>query len=167
MALHTTTLSLAKQNFKFSSAHFLIFDDKHAEMLHGHNYRVEVELGLPPEEKYQNQGYFIDFNLFKKFIKAACDEWDEHILLPRLHPDLKTNIKGDSLEVNFRDRFYVFPKKEVCLLEVTNTSVEQLSKILSTKIYQEFQNSGITFVSVYVEETAGQGATTTCRSPQG
>ena len=39
-------IRVEKENLKFSSAHFLIFEDGTAERLHGHNYRVAVELSL-------------------------------------------------------------------------------------------------------------------------
>nr|HPI41863.1 6-carboxytetrahydropterin synthase [Pseudobdellovibrionaceae bacterium] len=38
------SLKLSKDEFKFSSAHFLIFNDHQAERLHGHNYQVEFEV---------------------------------------------------------------------------------------------------------------------------
>lgn len=158
MVKSSTALVLAKQNFKFSSAHFLIFDEKRAEMLHGHNYRVRVRLGLPSAAAFEKEGYHIDFTVFKEFIKSVCDEWDEHVLLPAQNTEIKVSKFGSSLEVNFRDRRYVFPKNEVCLLPITNTSVEQLSRLLSEKIFSEFSSRGLRFVEVLVEETAGQGA---------
>jgi len=155
-----TTLQLAKQNFKFSSAHFLIFDAKNAERLHGHNYQVRVEIGIPNQEAIKASGFFVDFNVFKKYIKSALDRWDEMVILPKDHPDMKFNFKGPSLEVNFRERFYTFPANEVVLLPVTNTSVEQLSRLLAEDFMREFKTHQVSFVSVYVEETQGQGATT-------
>jgi len=69
-----TTLHLYKQNFKFSSAHFLIFDENTAEKLHGHNYQVRVEIAVPPSDVQSRQkGFFVDFNVFKKWIKARLD----------------------------------------------------------------------------------------------
>ena len=156
--MSTTTLHLAKQNFKFSAAHFLIFDDKHAERLHGHNYQVRVDIRTPSGDQFQDSGYFVDFNVFKKFIKARLDQWDEIVLLPQRHPDIKTQKKGASLEVHFRDRFYVFPHKEVLLLPITNTSVEQLSRLLAEEFFKEFKKYGVHKVRVTVEETRGQGA---------
>ncbi|HWU42230.1 MAG TPA: 6-carboxytetrahydropterin synthase [Bdellovibrio sp.] len=153
-----TTLHLAKQNFKFSAAHFLIFDDKHAERLHGHNYQVVVDIVAPDEEEYHQEGYFLDFNIFKKYIKAKLDSWDEIVLLPKNQKDMKFVTKEKSLEVTFRDRFYVFPKEEVLLLPVSNTSVENLSRLLAEDFFQEFQKYGVREVKVLVEETAGQGA---------
>lgn len=156
--MSTITLHLAKQNFKFSAAHFLIFDDVSAERLHGHNYQVKVDVTASEDPASHNDGYFVDFNVFKKAIKAAVDTWDEMVLLPDLHKDMKFKETDKSLEVTFRDRFYVFPKNEVLRLPVTNTSVEQLAKLLSEKFMQDFRKHGVVKVLVTVEETSGQGA---------
>ena len=155
-----TTLHLAKQNFKFSAAHFLIFDDQHAEKLHGHNYQVKVDIVVPNEIELHEKGFFIDFNVFKKHIKARLDQWDEVVLLPAGHRDMKITKKSPSLEVVFRDRFYVFPENEVVLLPITNTSVEQLSRILAEDFYENFKKYQVKKVRVSVEETRGQGAWT-------
>src|SRR3954468_19089125 len=130
-----TTLHLAKQNFKFSSAHFLIFNEKEAERLHGHNYRVRLDLGFsdPPSE----EGYFASFSVFKTLTKKALDQWDEMVLLPKNHPDMKIQADGASLKINFRDRFYVFPKNEVVLLPVANTSTENLSRLLAENLFKD------------------------------
>ncbi len=158
--MKTTTLLLAKENFKFSAGHFLIFNENSAERLHGHNYQVKVDITIPPEEDLAAQGYFIDFNEFKKIIKTRLDSWDEIVLLPEKHPDMKFKLVDNSLQVNFRDRYYVFPKNEVLLLPVTNTSVEQLSRILAQDFLEKFKKYKVKQVQVTVEETRGQGATT-------
>jgi 6-pyruvoyltetrahydropterin/6-carboxytetrahydropterin synthase len=157
--MSTITLHLAKQNFKFSAAHFLIFDESHAERLHGHNYQVKVDVFAPSDKDLNSEGYFIDFNVLKKTIKARLDQWDEIVLLPAKHPDMKFKQTEKSVEVTFRDRFYVFPTNEVILLPLNNTSVEQLSQLLAQDFFAEFQKLGVVKVQVYVEETAGQGAT--------
>lgn len=159
--METTTLNLHKQNFKFSAAHFLIFDKQSAERLHGHNYQVKVNITVPQDQSLSKEGYFVDFNVFKKAIKAKLDEWDEMVLLPGKHEDMKFTENGPSLEVRFRERFYVFPKNEVLRLPVTNTSVEQLSQLLATSFLHEFKVHGVQKVQVSVEETRGQGASTT------
>ena len=160
LLMSRTTLHLAKQNFKFSAAHFLIFDEKRAEKLHGHNYQVKVDLTLPAEDEWKALGFFVDFTIFKVAIKAAMDEWDEMVLLPKNHPDMKIEKKENRLEVNFRDRFYVFPANEVVLLPLTNTSVEQLSKLLAEKFFRHFSVHQVKKVRVSVEETQGQSAST-------
>lgn len=160
-----TTLHLAKQNFKFSSAHFLIFNETEAEMLHGHNYQVQVDIVCPDDKKHQQQGYFIDFNVFKKAIKARLDLWDEHVLLPAKHPDMKykVSLDGKNYEIQFRDRFYSLPISEVIWLEVNNTSVEQLSNLLAKDFLKVFSHYHVQKIRVKVEETRGQSASSIVR----
>ncbi len=159
----TTTLHLAKQNFKFSSAHFLIFDNNSAEMLHGHNYQVKVDLQGPKPESYQQQGYLIDFSVIKKIVKQHCDLWDEHILLPAKHPDMKHQLSPDkkNYEIHFRDRFYSLPVKETIWLPITNTSVEQLSLLMAQNIFSELKDMNVKRLRIQIEETRGQSAAST------
>ncbi len=160
----SSSIHLAKQNFKFAAAHFLIFDEQRAERLHGHNYQVKVDLGYGKEINQQPDGAFVDFNVFKKAIKSHLDIWDEHILLPRLHPDMKYKISSDgkNYEVHFRDRYYSFPVNEVVWLDITNTSVEAFSQILATTFLHLFAKHKISKVRVTVEETRGQSASAMC-----
>ncbi len=156
----STTLYLAKQNFKFSSAHFLIFNATEAEMLHGHNYQVCIELFGPQPDSYMQQGYFVDFSVIKKSVKAHCDLWDEHVLLPANHPDMKYQKSADqkNYEIHFRDRFYSLPVNETIWLPITNTSVEQLSMLMAETLFKEFKSLGVTGIQVDIQETLGQSA---------
>lgn len=157
----STTLHIYKQNFKFSSAHFLIFDSERAERLHGHNYQVQLQMSFQTDSEVMLQkGFCIDFHEIKVWLKKRLDQWDEFVLLPALHPDFRFEEKGPRLEVSFRDRFYVFPKNEVVRLPLVNTSVELLSKLLAEETLQEFRGRGAQGVEIRVEETPGQGATT-------
>ena len=153
--MFSTSLHLYKQNFKFSSAHFLIFDQKSAEKLHGHNYYVKVDLEFA-DKTVPESGFMVDFGVLKKQIHARLMEWDEMVLLPGKNPEVVTELKGPTLEVRFRERFYAFPANEVHLLPITNTSVENLSKLLATEFLQNFKVHGVTALTVSVEETAGQ-----------
>jgi 6-pyruvoyltetrahydropterin/6-carboxytetrahydropterin synthase len=150
-------LHLSKENLKFSAAHFLIFDEHRAERLHGHNYRVVVEVKVP-WESFVEVGYGIDFSVLKQKVKAQLDEWDEHVLLPAKHKDFRISTQGESLDVRFRERHYVFPRAEVVLLPIVNTSVELLSELLAESFGESFKDLGILGVQVQVEETLGQSA---------
>ena len=44
MLVGSEPIEVDKEYLKFSAAHFLIFPDGSAERLHGHNYRVYVEV---------------------------------------------------------------------------------------------------------------------------
>lgn len=159
--MENTTLHLAKQNFKFSAAHFLIFDEKNAEKLHGHNYQVQVDLQVSDKVDFAEKGYFVDFNVFKRAIKARLDLWDEHVLLPAKQKEMIFKTEGAQLQVQFRERHYSFPANEVHLLPITNTSTEQLAQILAQDFLSQFRNQGVQTLTVRVEETPGQGASVT------
>lgn len=158
----TQSLHLAKQNFKFSSGHFLIFDEDRAEMLHGHNYQVRVDLKAS-KDSTNEKGYLIDFYELKKIIKELCDLWDEHVLLPEAHPDMKKSESADrkNFEIRFRDRFYSLPKREVIWLPVFNTSVESLSELFAKNLAKKLTGMGVAQLRVSIEETRGQSASTT------
>lgn len=155
-----TSLDLYKQNFKFSAAHFLIFDQKRAEGLHGHNYKVRVQVEASVDFDLEEQGFFIDFNILKKIIRKKLRNWNEKVLLPERRKDMIFTEKGSSVEVRFRERFYVFPKKEVELLPINNTSVEQMSRLLAEDFFKKFQKYGVKKIQISVEETEGQAANT-------
>lgn len=154
----STSLHLYKQNLKFSAAHFLIFDSKRAERLHGHNYRVKLQVGSNVDPRERHLGLLLDFRVFKDHLKDLLDQWDEHVLLPARNSEMHTSVKGKSLHVSFRDREYVFPKNEVVLLPIENTSVELLSLLLAEKVYEKFSELPGLRVGVTVEETQGQAA---------
>lgn len=157
-----TYLTLEKENFKFSSAHFLIFNEHSAEMLHGHNYRVKVKIYPQSGTDFFQLGYFIDFAVIKKIVKELCDQWDEHILLPERHPDMKYQKSSDekNYEIHFRDRFYSLPIRETIWLPVTNTSVENFSVLLAEKLAEKLKVLEVKKLKVTVEESAGQSSTT-------
>ena len=64
------SIEVDKEYLKFSAAHFLIFPDGSAERLHGHNYRVYVEV----EAELSRYGLIIDFQHIKPLIRELVDE---------------------------------------------------------------------------------------------
>lgn len=132
-------------------------------MLHGHNYQVQLDIFGRPSPALQAKGYLIDFADLKAELKKMVDRWDEHILLPKNHPEIKTQELPDkqALEVRFRERYYVFPKNEVVLLPITNTSVELLAELLSAQLEPFFKSFDLSHYVLRVEETPGQGASYT------
>ncbi|HPI41787.1 MAG TPA: 6-pyruvoyl tetrahydropterin synthase, partial [Pseudobdellovibrionaceae bacterium] len=69
--------------------------------------------------------------------------------------------KGKSLCVHFRDRYYEFPKNEVILLPIVNTSVEELSKYLLDKLSAQLSQYSLKGLKITIAETRGQAATLT------
>jgi 6-pyruvoyltetrahydropterin/6-carboxytetrahydropterin synthase len=151
------SIDLSKENFKFSSAHFLIFPDGSAERLHGHNYRVFVEI----EAGLSHHGLVLDFKTVKPLVREICDGLDEHFLVPGMHPVLRVETLGDGqVEVRYRERRYRVPREDVIVLPINNTSSENLAAWVAGELQrllaERFPEVDVTRLRVAVEETSGQ-----------
>ncbi|TAJ25414.1 MAG: 6-carboxytetrahydropterin synthase [Planctomycetota bacterium] len=151
------SIELEKEYFKFSAAHFLIFEDGSAERLHGHNYRVYVEI----EARLSQHGLVIDFKQVKPVVRELVDELDEHWLVPGEHAELRHAEREDgSIEVRYRERRYVAPREDVIVLPINNTSAENfatwLARELQRRLAARFADLVVQRLRVAVEETAGQ-----------
>ena len=151
------SIEIEKEYFKFSAAHFLIFPDGSAERLHGHNYRVMVEI----EGELTEHGLVLDFKLVKPVVRELVDELDEHWLIPGEHPVLTFGERPDGvMEVRYQDRYYAAPSEDVIVLPVNNTSSENLAswvgRELKQRILDRFPRVTLRSLRVAVEETSGQ-----------
>jgi 6-pyruvoyltetrahydropterin/6-carboxytetrahydropterin synthase len=151
------SISIYKESFHFSAAHFLIFPSGEAERLHGHNYRVTVEI----ESDLTEHGLVLDFKLIKPLVREICDELDEHFLAPGEHPVLTTRrIDAGSTEVRYRDKRYLIPTEDVLVLPINNSSSENLAtwfgRELRARVAQRFAEVELRRMTVSVEETPGQ-----------
>ena len=152
------SIQITKEYLKFSAAHFLIFPDGSAERLHGHNYRVFVEI----DAALSRYGLVMDFKMVKPVIRELVDELDEHWLLPGEHPALTAEIReADGIcEVRYQNRYYAAPIEDVIILPINNTSSENLAGWvggeLRRRLSERFEDVSIRRLRVAVEETAGQ-----------
>ncbi len=153
-------VSLAKEDFKFSSAHFTLFPDGSAELLHGHNYQVQLEVS---GDRLDELGLLCDFEQLKRTIRALCDELDSRMLLPERCAQLDLRREGDEVEVRFDRRRYCFPAADVLLLPLVNTSVEELATWLWQRVADSLRQEQptamerLSWLGIDVGETAGQG----------
>lgn len=155
MTTHPPTyrVLLAKEDFKFSAAHFTLFPEGKAELLHGHNYQVAVEL---EGEELDSYGLLCDFVRVKRAIRRLCEELDTRTLVPAHSAELTIGEEGDGVTVAYRDRRYVFPARDVLVLPLINTSIELLARWLWQQLVPAVEGSPVTLLSVSVAETAGQ-----------
>ncbi len=153
------SIRLEKENFTFAAAHFLLFHDGACERLHGHNYRVWIELSGALEEN----DFVLDFLAVKPVMKAICDRLDHRVLLPKDNPYLKIDEVDGSIEARYRDFRYCFPAQDVVFLPIHNTSAELLARYICTEfkkeVTQRFRTAHLNGIRVGVEESFGQAAT--------
>jgi 6-pyruvoyltetrahydropterin/6-carboxytetrahydropterin synthase len=150
-----------KEYFNFAAAHFLLFPDGGREELHGHNYRVRVAL----EGEIGEGEMVLDFCRLKPIVRRHCDALDHLILLPLESPHLEVKVGGGEVEARFtrqdgESERFVFPRRDVLLLPLRNTSTERLAEFLATRILvdvrAEFPTDQLSSFQIEVEEASGQ-----------
>jgi 6-pyruvoyltetrahydropterin/6-carboxytetrahydropterin synthase len=151
------SIDLFKEYFQFSCAHFLIFPDGSKERLHGHNYRVSVEI----QGSLTERGLVIDFLEAKPVVRDLCDALDERWIVPALHPELTWEEQADGhTAVRYRDARYLAPSDEVLILPINNSSVENLAtwfgRELRERLEKRFGRSQVRRLRVSISETPGQ-----------
>ncbi len=78
MSCSCFTVRVTKDYLVFCSGHFITYDGDHCERIHGHNYRVAVEV----EDDLDQNHYVVDFIALKDLTRAITDELDHRMLLP-------------------------------------------------------------------------------------
>lgn len=141
----------------FAAGHFITYDGQ-CEALHGHNYRVRVEL----EGTLDDNAYVFDFVALKRTMRRLVNELDHRMLLPTRNPFLTLTEEGPGLRVVYRanERVYLFPREDVVLLDIPNTTAEMLARHLTRRLREELvdQAENIHAVVMEVEEAFGQRA---------
>ena len=146
------TLELARADIGFAAAHFSIVDGK-AERLHGHNYRVR----LRARGALRKDGSLIDFSVLKTALRMACAELDERMLVPISGHDIEVRQHDHEVIVQHASRRYVFPREDVRLLPIANTTCECLATYILGEVRAGLGAWPID-LELYVEESPGQGA---------
>ncbi|MEO8029397.1 MAG: 6-pyruvoyl tetrahydropterin synthase family protein [Gemmatimonadota bacterium] len=153
-------VSVSKDYLVFSSAHFITFRGHQCEPLHGHNYRVgiEVEGGIDQECLF-----VIDFSILKQIVRRLVDAIDHKVLLPTDNPKIKLEITETTVSVHyFGVLTYLLPRSDCALLPIQNTTAEMMAQYLAEGVKRELLASGITTLTrleLEVEESFGQSAT--------
>ena len=146
-------LRLGKEDFKFSVAHFTVFSDQIAEDLHGHNYRVRVEIAGAGTDQL---GLLLDLRDIKAEIRRLCAELDSKTLVPQHSPLVSVATVEGGYEVRYGARLYRLPTADVKTLPIRNTSIEELAAWFWRMLRPSLVGSPIDELRVEVEETAGQ-----------
>ncbi len=150
-------LRLAKDDFKFSAAHFTVFAEDEAEALHGHNYGVGVELGGSEVDELE---FLVPAAEAKRDVRSQCAALDEKVLLPAECPHLKLVLSDETVTARFGSRRYTFPSSEVVLLPVANVTIEALARLFWQRLAARWGSlrDRVETLEITVTETRGQGA---------
>jgi 6-pyruvoyltetrahydropterin/6-carboxytetrahydropterin synthase len=158
MPVERYTVRVSKDYLVFCAGHFITYDGDHCERLHGHNYRVAVELDGDLD---QNQ-YVFDFIALKRHTQTITDTLDHRMLLPAESDRIRVEEREGSVHVRYGERRWVFPREDCVLLPVANTTAELLARYIGQRLLEvlrrekKFEPRAL---RVDVEESFGQVAT--------
>jgi 6-pyruvoyltetrahydropterin/6-carboxytetrahydropterin synthase len=151
------TVRVTKDYLVFCSGHFITYHGDACERLHGHNYRVAVEVEGPLDENH----YVFDFIALKNTMRALTDELDHRMLVPMKSKLIGVEEAKGQVRLRFRDKEWVFPTVDCVLLPVENTTAELLAKYLAGRLRDVLRDQytySPDVVRVEVEESFGQTA---------
>ena len=143
-------VSVEVSGIDFSAAHFVSEGGK-CERLHGHNYQVAVLIW----GKIDSLGMVIDFREVKRRVRLLSKEWDHHILLPQRSTLIKVNQKGNQVQVETPNGTYSFPKRDVKILNLVETTAEELARVICQQLIEDLKNDyqNLTQVRVVLSES--------------
>lgn len=156
MSTQEFKVHVTKDYLKFNAAHFIAYPG-FREALHGHNYRVSVDI----EGALGSQGYVVDFGVVKKIAKSICKRLNERLILPEQSDCLRFADDGPNIIVHYEEDEFRFPKKDVIMLPIIHSSAEELARYFAGELRTELDKLGIdglTTVQIGVAETPGQAA---------
>lgn len=154
------SVAVRKEDLVFAAAHFITLPGHRCESLHGHNYRVGVQLSGTLEAE---AWYVYDFVALKQLMRRLTGELDHRVLLPASNPALTVRDTAGTVTVAYDGQpRYSFPASDCVVLPIPNTTVEMLAQYLAGQVKGELKTRGavhIRSLAIEVEENFGQGAT--------
>jgi 6-pyruvoyltetrahydropterin/6-carboxytetrahydropterin synthase len=149
---------VTKDHLVFSAAHFITFNGNVCERLHGHNWRVAVEVAGPLDEN----SYVFDFIALRDATQKLVSELDHRMLLPTQHPRIHVTADDREVTATFEERRWIFPREDCILLPVANTTAELIARWMALQLKDVLQKHPggrhLESIRVEIEENFGQWA---------
>ena len=148
---------VTKDHLVFSAAHFITFNGNVCERLHGHNWRVAVEVAGPLDEN----SYVFDFIALRDATQKLVGELDHRVLLPTQHPAIHVQADEREVTATFEARRWIFPREDCVLLPVANTTAELIARWMALQLRDIIHNhpgQKLESLRIEIEENFGQWA---------
>ncbi len=157
---------VTKDHLVFSAGHFITFNGDICERIHGHNWRVAVEVEGPLDENH----YVFDFIALLDLSRAIVAELDHRMLLPDGSGRIGIVEEGPNWRAVHGDRYWSFPRDECVILPIPNTTTERIAAWFSQRLRNAISARGLIVppvVRVEIEENFGQSAVHTWSRNEG
>lgn len=149
------TLSIEKDYFSFSAAHFTVFSKTSRERLHGHSFRARARVVAPVDAN----GLMFDYGPLKEHLKALCDELDERVLLPMHSPYLAVREIANVIYVHFNgEAIMTFPIQDVLVMPIKNVTIEEMSDYFLKRFldFKYIKKQDISHLAIGISSGSGQ-----------
>ena len=123
------------KGFYFSASHYTLGAESKCRNLHGHTYRVDVEVCGDVDE---STGMVVDFLILKRVVEEVLRDYDHKLLIPRR--DLESvSIRGPfSVEVKVLE--YPHATAEYLALDIARRVREKIGLPVRVKLYEGHRN---------------------------
>lgn len=141
-------------NIKFSACHF-IAGHARCGKLHGHVYVIQLILHGEKGER----GMLMDFIELKRVLRRIADQFDHQVLLPGRSTRVVLEEGEEEVTARIDDKRYVFPMEDVLILDLKESSAEELAQLMMERILETVDfPENIHSIEVGVDEERGQSA---------
>lgn len=157
----TYGVRIGKEDLGFAAGHFITLGNDGCESLHGHNFRVAVEVDGPLDA----DRLVLDLVSLKRTLEGILAELDHRVLVPTESPRIRIEALERSVRLSFGRKEWVLPREDCALLPVENTTVELVARWIGTRLLDELGRaregtaaSPPSRIRVEVEESPGESA---------
>ena len=109
------------------------------EPLHGHTFRVKLEITGTPDEF----GCVVDFVLVEQIMVKILHQYEHKILIPVNDSDLILRDNGSQVTIGVLNSVWEFPAKDVKLLPAKNASTESIAAVILAEFVAVMQKNNI------------------------
>lgn len=130
------------RTFEFDTAHRLAKHEGECSNIHGHRYKMAVEVGA---EKMDEMGRIIDFSKLKAIVSLWIDQfWDHSLIVQSDDSTLLEFLAEQEL------KYYIMPNAP---------TAENMAKHFFDKINESLKKAKVTLLSITIWETPTCSAT--------
>ena len=143
----------------FSAAHFAISASGEAEPLHGHDYRLHVDV----RGSLNKNDFIADFHDLERESRRILDPLEHKVLLAERNSALGLDRTPTEIRVHVGGKRWTLPSDDCYLLPVANTTTELLAEYFVKCILEELLEKrlcpGLRSIEVRLSESSGFSAT--------
>ncbi len=121
--------------FYFDAAHYTKGVSSRCMNLHGHTFRVIVEVCGPIN---RDTGMVLDFGIIKRVVEEIISEYDHKILIPE--KDRNNIVIEGPFNIDIKVIKYPEATTEYIALDIANSLYSKIKKPLTVTVYEGYRN---------------------------